>query len=135
MRVVLDTNVILSGLLWKKATKEIYDLAAEKKITIYLTPRIISEINRTLNYPKIYKQLEIIGLTRAEVIEYLLQISEFTSDLALNVELSDESDKVFLGAAVTSHAEFIVTGDKHLLSLKKFQGIKIIRPRQFLERF
>lgn len=133
MKVVLDTNVIVSGLLWKKTTKALFDLADKHKITVCLTPKIIDEVSQVLNYPKIHKQLESVGLTTIEIINYLLQISELYSDLNLEISLQDSSGKIFLGAAITSRAEYIITGDKHLLSLGEFEGIKIVNPRQFLE--
>ena len=133
MKAVLDTNVIISGLLWKKTIKALFDLADSHKITICLTPKIIDEVFKVLSYPRIHKQLDFVGLTTIEIINYLLQISELYPDLDLEISLQDTSDKIFLGAAVASNAKYIITGDYHLLSLKKFRGIKIINPRQFLE--
>ena len=133
MRVVLDTNVIISGLLWEKATKALFDLADTCQITICLTPKIIEEISRVLNYPKIRKQLDSINLTIDEIINYLLQTSELYSDIPIDINLSDVSDRIFVAAAIVSKAEYIVTGDKHLLTLDGFQNIKILKPRDFLK--
>ena len=133
MKVVLDTNVIVSGLLWKKTTKALFDLADKHKITVCLTPKIIDEVSRVLNYPKIHKQLDSVGLTTIEIINYLLQIAEFYPDIPLMINLQDPSDKIFLGAAIASKAEYIITGDKHLLFLDEFEGIRIVKPRHFLE--
>ena len=58
MKVIFDTNVIISGLLWKKTTKALFDLADNKEITICLTPKIIDELFKVLNYPRIHKQLD-----------------------------------------------------------------------------
>ena len=133
MRVVLDTNVIISGLLWGKTTKILFDLADTRQITICLTPKIIEEISRVLNYPKIRKQLDSINLTIDEIINYLLQTSELYSDISIDINLSDVSDRIFVAAAIVSGVSYIVTGDKHLLALKKFQDIKIVTPNQFLK--
>jgi len=133
LRVVLDTNVIISGLLWGKTTKILFDLADTRQITICLTPKIIEEISRVLNYPKIRKQLDSINLTIDEIINYLLQTSELYSDISIDINLSDVSDRIFVAAAIVSGVSYIVTGDKHLLALKKFQDIKIVTPNQFLK--
>ena len=63
MKVVLDTNVIISGLLWKQRTKALFDLFDDQKIKIVLTPKIILEVEKVLKYPKIQKQLNEIKLS------------------------------------------------------------------------
>jgi len=133
MKVVLDTNVIISGLLWKRSTKALFDLADHKKIKVCLTPKIISEIIKVLNYPKIKKQLDSIGLTIGEIISYLFQVSKLYPDIDVNIDLPDKSDKVFLSASVISGAGYLITGDRHLLALKRFQKIKILKPNEFLK--
>lgn len=135
MKVVLDTNVIISGLLWKKTTEALFDLADEKKIIICLTPKIIEEILNVLDYLKIKKQLDKINLTPKEIINYLLQISEFYPDIDIEIDLLDKSDKIFLAALVASKADCLVTGDDHLLSIREFRGFKILKVREFLENF
>lgn len=135
MKVVLDTNVIISGLLWRKTTKALFDLADNKKITICLTPKIIKEILKVLKYPKIKKQLEKINLTPKEIRNYLLQISELYPDIDIQVDLPDKSDKIFLEASVISKAKYLITGDNHLLSLEKFQDINILKVREFLQKY
>ena len=135
MRVVFDTNVIISGLLWKKTTKALFDLADNKKLTICLTPKIIDEILKVLNYPKIKKQLMVINLTPKEIINYLLQISELYPDIDIEMDLPDKSDEMFLGASVISKAKYLVTGDNHLLYLRKFQDIQILKVREFIEKY
>lgn len=131
MKVVLDTNVIISGLLWKKSTKALFDLADRKKIKICLTSNIISEIIRVLNYPHIKKQLDSSKITTSEIINYLFQISEIFPDINIEADLQDSSDKMFLEACVVSQSKYLVTGDKHLLSLEKFRNIKILKPKDF----
>ena len=132
MKVVLDTNVIISGLLWKSKTKALFDLADQKRITICLTAKIIAEVAKVLEYPKIKKQLNRANLTTDEIISYLLQISQFFSGVSLKIKLTDSSDKIFLEAAYDSGAKYLITGDKHLLILKNFRSIKILKPEEFL---
>ena len=135
MKVVFDTNVIISGLLWRKTTKALFDLADNKKITICLTPNIIEEILKVLKYPKIKKQLEKINLTPKEIKNYLLQISEFYPNIDIQVDLPDKSDKIFLEASIISKSQYLITGDNHLLSLGKFQDIQILKVREFLQKY
>lgn len=135
MKVIFDTNVIISGLLWKKTTKALFDLADDKKIVICLTPKIIDEILKVLNYPKIKKQLGSVNIASQEIINYLLQISELYPDIGVEIDLVDKSDKIFLGASVVSKAKYLITGDDHLLSLKKFQDVQILTVREFLQKY
>lgn len=135
MKVVLDTNVIISGLLWKGVTKALFDLIDAKKIKLCLTSKIINELQRVLNYPHIKKQLESINLTTTEIIGYLLQISEIYPDIEIDLDLEDKSDKIFLAVALLSKSHYLITGDQHLLKLKSFSDTKILKPRQFLAEY
>lgn len=135
MKVVLDTNVIISGLLWKAHTRVLFDLIDEGRIQLCLTFQIIKEIERVLNYSHIKRQLNSIDLTVAEIIGYLLQVSHIYPDTEIDVDILDQSDKIFLAAAQVSNAQYLITGDKHLLTIESFQETKIIQPREFITLF
>jgi putative PIN family toxin of toxin-antitoxin system len=137
MRVVLDTNVLISALFWKGKSAKILDLAEKGAITICLTKEILDEITRVLDYPKIFKHLFKAGLSVNDVLHYVTELVEFYND---EVQLSgmiknDPSDDKFLSCALVSRAKYIISGDSHVLKLKSFAGVSIVTPAIFLSVF
>lgn len=135
MRVVLDTNVLLSAFLWQKGLKPIYQIIRSGKIIPCFTQVTWSEFLHTLSYAKFRKQLLKINITPEEVIKLIASQSYFiSSHLQITKIKEDPTDNNFLVCAIISGASFIVSGDKHLLSLKKFRRIIILTPKEFLKK-
>ncbi|MDD5731440.1 MAG: putative toxin-antitoxin system toxin component, PIN family [Patescibacteria group bacterium] len=137
MKVVLDTNVIMSGLLWKGNAKVLFDLIEKGGIEICLTPKILDEIKRVLEYPKIKNQLEKAKIDLNDVVFLLMQFSELYQDIDIdmvNVVSDDPTDNVFLNCALASGSKYIISGDKHLLKIKGFQNIEILTINDFLKK-
>lgn len=134
MRVVLDTNVIVSGLLWKGLPGTIFELIDRQKITICLTPNILWEVDKVLRYPKLRQKLESVDLTPEEVTGYLMQVAETHPDLHIRHKLLDRSDEIILAAALTAKVDFLITGNKkHFRSVEpELLRVKIVTPREFL---
>lgn len=135
MKVVLDTNVFISALLWQKSIKEILNLARQKKIQICVSQKILTEFTKVLKYPKFSQRLKSIGKTPSEIINEFLEIIKLYSSIELKTAIikEDPSDTKFLSCAFSCGASFIISGDKHLLSLKKFRNIPILSPQKFLK--
>lgn len=135
MRVVLDTNVLISAFLWQKNLRSIYQAIRSKKITPCFTQTTWQEFLRALSYPKLKKQLSEIDITPDEIITLLASQSYFVSSfMQFNEIAEDPSDNHILECALSSGASFIISGDKHLLKLKEFHGISILSPKQFLQK-
>jgi putative PIN family toxin of toxin-antitoxin system len=129
-RAVLDTNVLVPALLWRGTPHEILLKALDRKFKIVISYPLLEELRKTLQLKKFnLTKSEINGLIR--VIYYLSEIVEINK--RFNVELKDEEDKIVTDCALNGKAEFIVTGDKDLLSCS-VKGVKIVSPREFLER-
>lgn len=137
MRVVLDTNVLISGLFWKGKAAKILDLAEKGEITICFTEEILDEVTRVLSYPRIFKHLQKADLKIEDVLQCLTRQVEFYQDSIQlrNVIREDPADNKFLSCALVSQAKYIISGDHHLLKLKSFVDILIITPAQFLSIF
>lgn len=138
IKIVLDTNVFLSGVLSPgRAPANILDLVLSGKFKLVFSPQVIQEIQRVTRYPGIVKLMKKRQLTREELedaILKILRISTITSG-AVKVQgvCSDPEDDMFLSCALEGEADYIISGDKHLLNLKTYQGIKIMAPGDFLE--
>ncbi len=136
LNVVVDTNVFISALLSETgAPSKLLDAWSDGHFAILITTEIIEEINQVLSQPKFQKKhatlsKKLAGLN-ALLLEHAIYI-EPHSDLRGSVP-ADPDDEIFLAAAVDGQADAIISGDTDLLSLKIFQDIPIITPREFLE--
>jgi putative PIN family toxin of toxin-antitoxin system len=129
-RVVLDTNILISGYLWKGPPRQAIEKVRHKEWTLLVSKDTVAELIRVLAYRK-------FGLSPEEIqpiVEDLLQISE-TVEVTTKVAAiqADLTDNMFLALAVDGRAEVIVSGDHHLLDIRQFAAVPIIRVRRFLK--
>jgi len=127
--VVADTNVIVSALFWGGNESKIVHLVEEGKIKLLTSVALLDELKKVLMY-------ERFGLNEKEIddnVKYILTISKIISPKRrLRVIREDPADNRVLECALAGKAAYIVSGDKHLLQLKKFEKAKILRPKEFL---
>lgn len=136
MRIVLDTNVAISAIISSGAPNRILRLAETGTIRIAISQEILEELSGVLRRGKFRPYLAQAGLTPyAAYRAYVALVHIFPVTQSLTVITKDPSDNMFLACAVISGASFIISGDRHLLALNEFQGIKIVTPRQFLKTF
>ena len=131
MKVVLDTNVFISNLHFGGAINELFEAIKEKKITVCVSKEIVDEVVQKLASKFKWNKKELL-----EAEELVSTAGEFITILSpVSVIKSDPSDNKILACAQQAQADYIITGDKkHLLPLKKFQGIPILSPRDFLSQ-
>ena len=129
-RIVLDTNVIVSAFGWEGNARNILDKATRGIFDIILSSQQYQEIKRVLDYPK-FKFSEGQKSRFLSVLAEICIIIETEEKLGIIKE--DPSDNLVMESAVEGKADFIVSGDQHLLKLKEYKGIKILTPKQFLE--
>ena len=130
MRVVIDTNIIVSGYLGGSLEAVIVAWKSGK-FTLIVSAAIVHEYLSVLKRPK-------FKIERAELDDFsalLLDKAEFVIPLEeINAIPADASDDKFLEAAITGKASLIVSGDGHLLELETFRDIPIISARKFIEQ-
>lgn len=127
-KVVLDTNVYLSGIIFGGNCRHILDLAIKWELATISSAAILLEIAGKLKN-KFHWDKEQIVVT----IKSIAKLGEvITVKRRLKIVKKDESDNKIIEAAVSAKADFIVTGDKHLLEIKKYQDTRIITLAQFL---
>jgi len=134
VRIVADTNVLISGLLWTGTPHQIIKLAEDKHIILFSSLSIIEETSKVLAREKFTARIEQLNTTREELIEALLSIVEIVhpTEPVKAVSEDPEDDKI-LECAVAAQANYVVSGDPHLLRLKKFRGTKIVNPQDFIK--
>ena len=129
-RVVIDTNVIVSALLFGGIPGELISLWKNNVIKPLVTQKIIGEYINVLAYPK-FKLIEneINYLIYNEILPFFDVI---TSESKQQIVLEDPSDDKFVQCAISGKADYIISGDHHLLSLASLRDIKIVDPSKFL---
>jgi len=132
-KAVLDTNVLLSALLFTGRASEIISLLENNIIIMVISKEILEEYIRALAYPKFSLTEEEIKSLVGEIILPLAKTVR-SSELLEGVCRDKEDDK-FLACAKAAKADVIVSGDKDLLVLKEFEGISIKSLNAFLKEF
>jgi putative PIN family toxin of toxin-antitoxin system len=130
VKVVLDTNVFVSGVFFGGPPYKILEAWRDGKIQLLLSPAILEEYQRVMRELAVqFPEIEVEA-----PIDFMIVHSEIILPPSLPpVIQADLSDDKFLECAVAGEAICIVTGDKHLLKLLKFRGISILKPREFVE--
>jgi uncharacterized protein len=132
VRVVLDTNVVVSALLFTGISSKLVALWQDDVITVLVSRGILEESLRVLSYPKFkLSEGDIKGLIQEELLPYVETVKP---GRRLPVVDRDPSDDKFVECAVTGKARVIISGDKDLLSIGRYQRILIQTPAQFLEK-
>jgi len=128
-KVVFDTNILISGYLWKGSPRRAIDKVRCGEWIHLVSEETIEELIRVLAYAKFGLEPEEIE----PIIRDLMAISEYV-EVRSKIDLvkADPTDNVFLNLAIDGEAEVIVSGDHHLLDLKEFNDIPIISVRKFL---
>ncbi len=133
LKVVLDTNVLISTLLFGGYLEPIRKAWKQGKIRLIFCQDTLEEFVRVLHYPKFgLSNEEIAYLVEIETLPYA-KIVENSIELDSHI-LRDKDDIKFLECALSGKADFLVSGDKELLELKEFKGVKIIKAKELLEK-
>lgn len=135
MRVVLDTNVAVAGLLWRGTPYALLGHAIEGRLQCFASAPLIEELERVLGYDKLAGRLASLNTTIAELVGDYLELVELVvvADIAPAVS-ADPDDDALLATALSADAQLIITGDAHLLNLKHYQGIAIVTVTEGLHR-
>ncbi len=134
MRTVLDTNIIISGLLTHGSPRRILDAARDGIIEVFTSPTLIRELEEVLNRKKFSGRFETAGVTPQELVLGVLALSNVVEPEEIEpVILSDPDDDAVLACAISAECEVIISGDGDLLNLKEYKEIRILSAVEFLE--
>ncbi|MGH7150378.1 MAG: putative toxin-antitoxin system toxin component, PIN family [Planctomycetota bacterium] len=133
-RAVLDANVFVSAILAPRGTPaSLLEALREMRFRLVASLPILREVGRALTYPKVARRH---GLSAPSVRIFLSTISGAAfltpGGLRLRIVESDPDDDRYLECAVEGLADFLVTGDRHLLRIAEFETVSIVTPRAFL---
>lgn len=130
MRIVCDTNILVSGILFKGHPRRILTLVSRGDVTNCTSPALLREAEEVLLRPK-------FGL-RSGVVSGVVALYRDTFEIVhpsrkVGAIVDDPDDNIVLEAADAASADLIVSGDKHLLDLTSWNGIRIVSPGKFAE--
>jgi len=129
VRLVLDTNIVVSGLVWHGITARLIDLTMDGGLDVGLasSPALLSELQDVIQRRKFHKQLaRRASSTEAFMASYIDMVDLVApADLPPTI-LEDPDDDIVLATAVAADAHLIVTGDAHLLRLRRFRNVLIV---------
>jgi len=130
IKAVLDTNILVSSIFWEKGNPhKVAELALCKKIKVFTSAEILMELEKVLRRDfdepkeKIQQQITL-------VLEYATVVAATKN---VDVIKADSDDNKILECAIASGSDYIVTGDRHLLDIKEYEGVKIVKAKDFVE--
>lgn len=133
MKVTLDTNVLISGSLWRGDSYRILSLVEQGKLELVLSESIINEYLEVLQYEEIQEKIAAKKLTLLEAAEKVIKEATLvTPTVRFNAIPNDPDDNLVLECAVEGDVDYIISQDTHLLTLTSFYNIPIINPPDFL---
>jgi len=133
VRIILDTNVLVSGLFFESGPPgKIIEALIDDRFNLVISPEILNEYLEIISeLQKTYPQINI---------DILLEKIFIKSDMFISAKLAepvcpDPKDDMFIACAIASKIKIVVSGDKHLLGVSGYQDIKVLKPREFLEQY
>ncbi len=135
MRLVLDTNTVVSGLIWGGVPGQLIDAAAAGTVQIISSVPLLGELHDVLFRKKFAAQLAEQGVDAADLFEGYAALVELVDPANIGpVILADPDDDIVLATAVAGNAAAIVSGDAHLLGIGEFRGMPIVTPAAAVSR-
>ena len=131
MRIVLDTNVFISGIFFTGPPSQILTAWRNHKLQIVLSKEILDE------YQKVARELsaKFPSVDILPIIGMLSVLCELVDTRSVNINACDDpDDNKFIECAVAGKCKLIVSGDKHLLKVSYYKGVTVLNPRSFVEK-
>ena len=132
MRVILDTNVFVSGVFFSGRPFRILEAWRDRKLQLIASQEILEE------YQRVGETLaeQFPGINLQPIIDLVTTNAEiFPNQVLPESVCEDPDDDKFLACALISRCKVIVSGDRHLLKVSGFRGIKVVKPRQFISEY
>lgn len=133
MRVVADTNIIVSGLIWHGNPRSVLNTARAGGIKLFTSIVLLLELEDVLSRQKFAERLAFAGVTPHDLVLGYAALASVIEPAEIEpVILADPDDDAVLACAVAASSDVIVSGDSHLLTLKRYQDIRIVTAAELL---
>ncbi|MEX0746305.1 MAG: putative toxin-antitoxin system toxin component, PIN family [Phycisphaeraceae bacterium] len=134
MRLVLDTNTVVSGLLWNKTPAQLIDAGLEGRIELFTSEALVLELEDVLPRHKLARRVAASGLSIAQLVARYALLAQSVTPAIIGRVSKDPDDDHVLACAIAAQADLIVSGDPDLLNLKSHQDIPIVNAAEALTR-
>lgn len=133
MRVVLDTNVLVSALIRRTSVPgALLEAWRDGRLEVVVSSALLAELERVLAYPRLRRYLALTADEARSLVAELRDVALIADAVDVEVVTRDPDDDHVLAAAVAGGAEYIVSGDRDLLELGDYHGIEIVTPAQMV---
>ena len=135
MQAVIDTNIVVSRYVYPKGTNaELFDYWRRRKVEVFVSQPILDEYEQVLKYPHIQAVHQMGNAQIKQAVARIRKFSTYVTPLvSIDAVKDDPKDNKFIECAYASGANYVVSGDPHLLNLKYYRGITMVSPRMFVE--
>lgn len=135
VRLVLDTNVVISALLWRGTPYRLLEaICRHEGLTLYSSPVLLVELTDVITRPALSRRLASIGRTAREILADYIEAIELAEPVEVPRIARDPDDDHVLACALACEASLIVSGDSDLLALEGYERIPIVTPAETLRR-
>ncbi|MCL2067572.1 MAG: putative toxin-antitoxin system toxin component, PIN family [Treponema sp.] len=130
MKIVLDANIFISSLFWGGNPRVVLERVINKSDELFITNEILAEIEEVLRRPKFH--------AGKNEIEYYIKSIEDIANKVVPEKITgkgsrDKTDNKYIECGIACNADYIISGDIHLLEITEFSGIEIITAKKYLE--
>ena len=134
MRIVLDTNILISAFVSNKgASAQILARCQAGELELLISPESIAELRRVLTYPSLRKRFRYSDEQIEAFVTFLEQAAIVLSPpVSVRAVPADADDDKFVALALAGQAQYLVSGDDHLLQVGQYQGVTILKPAAFM---
>jgi len=132
MKIILDTNVFISGIFFSGPPSQILKAWQNSRLQIVLSQEILNEYQRVAEFLVAkFPTIDILPIIELMTIHgQLIDVEGFDVSVC-----DDPDDNKFMECAIASNSKIIISGDKHLLKVSGYQGIKVLKPREFVDSY
>jgi hypothetical protein len=124
--IVLDTNVVVSALLWGGEPLRLLQAGREQRIALFTSTPLLAELTDILARPKFDKKIAASWLTIDQLVDRYTELAALVRPIAIAGVAPDSDDDVVIGTALVAKAELIVTGDRTLRAVLDYRGTRIV---------
>jgi uncharacterized protein len=134
VRVVADTNIVVSAFLWGGPPATMLAAAREGRITLFTSPVLLAELEDVLSREKFAERIARVGSSVPQILAGYRALVTIVRPAAIEPTARDPDDDQVLACAAAAQAQLIVTRDKDLLDLHQYKGIPILASTEALQR-
>lgn len=133
LRAVFDTNIVVSALLWTGAPRLLFDTASTGRLSLISSLPLLDELEDVLARAKLDGPVAKVGVARPALIQSYASLTYLVAPAPVVGIAPDRDDDIVIGTAIAGGAEIIVTGDKPLLGVGTYRGVRIVSATSAIE--